>query len=109
MATFTKNEHVFEIMLSFNEICSVCYQFRFKFSLFSEENDAVYSVFLSQRQRVTSSHLSAPPSCLVWSGQRSDKDFIAMGTEAGEVYVYSTSQSRLVLTRNVSGKVLSLC
>ena len=101
MATFTKNEHVFEIMLSFNEICSVCYQFRFKFSLFSEENDAVYSVFLSQL--VTSSHLTAAPSCLVWSGQKSDKDLIAMGTEAGDVHVYSTSQSRLVLTRNVSG------
>ena len=32
-----------------------------------------------------------------------------MGTEAGDVSVYSTSQSRLVLTRKVSGKVLSLC
>lgn len=58
---------------------------------------------------MTSSHLSAAPSCLVWSGRASDKDLIAMGTEAGDVHVYSTSQSRLVLTRKVSGKVLSLC
>ena len=59
---------------------------------------------------VTSSHLSAAPSCLLWSvGQGSDKDLIAMGTEAGDVQVYSTSESRLVHTKKVSGKVLSLC
>ena len=67
----------------------------------------MYSVFLSQL--VTSSHLTAAPSCLVGSGQGSDKNLIAMGTEAGDVHIYYTSQSRLVLTTNVSGKVRSLC
>ena len=59
-------------------------------------------IFLSQL--VTLSHLSSAPSCLVWSGQGSDKDLIAMGTEAGDVHVYSTSQPRLVLTRKESEK-----
>ena len=105
MATSTKNEHVFEIMLSFNEICSVFYQFMFKFSFFQRKMMlcTVY-LCLSWWPRLTSLQ---PPR--VWSGQGSDKDLIAMGTEAGDVHVYSTSQSRLVLTRNVSGKVLSLC
>jgi len=59
---------------------------------------------------VTSSHLSAAPSCLLWSvGRGGDKDLIAMGTESGDVQVYSTSQSRIVHTKKVSGKVLSLC
>ena len=63
---------------------------------------------------MTSSHLSAAPSCLLWSdrmsvGKGSDKDLIALGTEAGDVHVYSASQSRLIRTKKVSGKVLSLC
>ena len=86
-------------VFSFNEICSVLHQFTFKFPFFRWK---WCCIFLSQL--VTLAHLSAAPSCLVWSGQKSDKDLIAMGTEAGDVHVYSTSQSRLVITRKVSEK-----
>ena len=62
-------------------------------------------------QFTTSSHLSAAPSCLLWSPdlENSDKDLLALGTEAGSVYVYSSSLTKLVLDKTVSGKVLSFC
>ena len=58
-------------------------------------------------QFTTSSHLSAAPSCLLWSPdlENSDKDLLALGTEAGSVYVYSSSLTNLVLDKTVSGKV----
>ena len=66
----------------------------------------------SNFQFSTSSHLSAAPSCLQWASNTydtNDRDLIALGTEAGNVYVYSSSLNRLMINKTVSGKVLSLC